>query len=69
MIAIELLTAHPGNVRRDVCLDEEFLASINELGILGNVSNYCKMVSGRVEIANVVSGGVSAERVRRYLPW
>jgi hypothetical protein len=28
-----------------------------------------KVVSGRVEIPNVVSGGVSAERVRRYLPW
>jgi ParB family chromosome partitioning protein len=34
MIAIELLTAHPGNVRRDVSLDPEFLSSIAELGIL-----------------------------------
>jgi len=34
MIAIELLTAHPGNVRRDVSLDPEFLSSITELGIL-----------------------------------
>jgi len=34
MIAIELLTAHPGNVRRDVSLDQEFLDSIVELGIL-----------------------------------
>jgi ParB family chromosome partitioning protein len=34
MIAIELLTAHPGNVRRDVSLDQEFLGSIAELGIL-----------------------------------
>jgi ParB family transcriptional regulator, chromosome partitioning protein len=34
MIAIELLTAHPGNVRRDIHLDQEFLDSIAELGIL-----------------------------------
>jgi hypothetical protein len=34
MIAVELLTAHPGNVRRDVSLDQEFLDSIAELGIL-----------------------------------
>jgi ParB family chromosome partitioning protein len=34
MIAIELLTAHPGNVRRDVSLDQEFLDSIAELGLL-----------------------------------
>jgi len=34
MIAVKLLTAHPGNVRRDVSLDLEFLASITELGIL-----------------------------------
>jgi len=34
MIAIQLLTAHPGNVRRDIHLDQEFLDSIAELGIL-----------------------------------
>ena len=34
MISIELLTAHPGNVRRDIHLDQEFLDSIAELGIL-----------------------------------
>ena len=34
MIATELLTAHPGNVRRDIHLDQEFLDSIAELGIL-----------------------------------
>ena len=34
VISIELLTAHPGNVRRDVSLDQEFLDSITELGIL-----------------------------------
>ena len=34
IIAIELLTAHPGNVRRDIHLDQEFLDSIAELGIL-----------------------------------
>jgi ParB family chromosome partitioning protein len=34
VIAIELLTAHPGNVRRDIHLDQEFLDSIAELGIL-----------------------------------
>jgi ParB family chromosome partitioning protein len=34
VIAIELLTAHPGNVRRDVSLDREFLDSAAELGIL-----------------------------------
>ena len=34
VIAIELLTAHPGNVRRDISLDQEFLDSIAELGIL-----------------------------------
>jgi ParB family chromosome partitioning protein len=33
MIATELLTAHPGNVRRDLKLDEEFLASIAEFGV------------------------------------
>jgi ParB family chromosome partitioning protein len=34
MVAIEVLTAHPGNVRRDIHLDQEFLDSIAELGIL-----------------------------------
>jgi ParB family chromosome partitioning protein len=34
MIATELLTAHPGNVRRDIHLDQEFVESIRELGIL-----------------------------------
>jgi ParB family chromosome partitioning protein len=34
VIAIELLTAHPRNVRRDVSLDQEFLDSVAELGIL-----------------------------------
>jgi ParB family transcriptional regulator, chromosome partitioning protein len=34
VIAIGLLTAHPGNVRRDIRLDQEFLDSITELGIL-----------------------------------
>ena len=33
MIAIELLTAHPGNVR-DISVDQEFLDSIAELGLL-----------------------------------
>jgi ParB family chromosome partitioning protein len=31
---VELLTAHPGNVRRDLWLDQDFLDSIAELGIL-----------------------------------
>jgi len=34
VIATGLLTAHPGNVRRDIHLDQEFLDSIAELGIL-----------------------------------
>ena len=34
MVAIDLLTAHPGNVRRDIHLDQEFIDSIAELGIL-----------------------------------
>lgn len=34
MIATGLLTAHPGNVRRDVTPDQEFLDSVAELGIL-----------------------------------
>ena len=34
VIAVELLTAHPGNVRHDVSLDQGFLDSIAELGIL-----------------------------------
>ena len=34
MIAIGVLTAHPGNVRRDIHLDPEFLDSIAERGIL-----------------------------------
>jgi ParB family transcriptional regulator, chromosome partitioning protein len=34
VIATGLLTAHPGNVRRDTSLDQEFLDSIAELGIL-----------------------------------
>ncbi len=33
MIAVELLTAHPSNVRRDVSLDQEFLDSITAEGI------------------------------------
>jgi len=34
VIAVALLAAHPGNVRRDLALDEEFIASVRELGIL-----------------------------------
>jgi len=34
MIAVALLAAHPGNVGRDRALDEEFIASVRELGIL-----------------------------------
>jgi hypothetical protein len=34
VIAVALLEAHPGNVRRDLALDEEFIASVRELGIL-----------------------------------
>jgi ParB family chromosome partitioning protein len=34
MIAVALLAAHPGNVPRDLALDEEFVASVRELGIL-----------------------------------
>jgi ParB family transcriptional regulator, chromosome partitioning protein len=34
VIAVALLAAHPGNVRRDRALDEEFIASVRELGIL-----------------------------------
>jgi ParB family transcriptional regulator, chromosome partitioning protein len=33
VIAVELLTAHPGNVRRDISLDQEYLDSVAELGI------------------------------------
>ena len=34
VIAVALLQAHPGNVRQDLALDEEFIASVRELGIL-----------------------------------
>jgi ParB family transcriptional regulator, chromosome partitioning protein len=34
VIAVALLDAHPSNVRRDLALDEEFIASVRELGIL-----------------------------------
>lgn len=34
MIAVALLTAHPGNVRRDLDLNADFLASIKENGVL-----------------------------------
>ena len=34
LVAVERLAEHPGNVRRDLSLDDEFLASIAELGIL-----------------------------------
>jgi ParB family chromosome partitioning protein len=34
MIAVALLIAHPGNVRRDLDLSADFLASINENGVL-----------------------------------
>jgi ParB family chromosome partitioning protein len=34
VIAVALLEAHPGNVRQDLALDEEFIASVRELGIL-----------------------------------
>jgi ParB family chromosome partitioning protein len=34
MIAVTLLTAHPGNVRRDLDLNPDFLASIKENGVL-----------------------------------
>ena len=34
VISVVLLAAHPGNVRRNTALDEEFIASVRELGIL-----------------------------------
>jgi hypothetical protein len=34
VIAVALLTAHPGNVRRDLDLNSDFLASIKEDGVL-----------------------------------
>ncbi len=40
MIPVELLTAHPGNVRHDVSLDPEFLASIAELGIFDPAADH-----------------------------
>src|SRR6266568_9535338 len=33
-IAVSLLTAHPGNVRRDLDLSPDFLTSIKENGVL-----------------------------------
>jgi ParB family chromosome partitioning protein len=57
MVGIKRLTAHPGNVRRNIDLDQEFLDSITELGILTSLritpagDGYYRVIEGHRRLA------------------
>jgi hypothetical protein len=57
VVGIKRLTAHPGNVRKDIHLDQEFLDSITELGILTSLritpagDGYYRVIEGHGRLA------------------
>ena len=64
VIAVALLEAHPGNVRRDLALDEEFLASVRELGILTPLrvtpdGDGYRVIEGHRRLAAAIEAGLA----------
>jgi hypothetical protein len=63
VIAVALLVAHPGNPRGDLAVDEEFLASVRELGILTPLrvtpdgSRY-RVIEGHQRLAAAIGAGL-----------
>jgi ParB family chromosome partitioning protein len=63
VIAVALLEAHPGNVRRDLALDEEFIASVRELGILTPLrvtpdGDGYRVIEGHRRLAAAIAAGL-----------
>ena len=65
VIAVSLLTAHPGNVRRDLDLSPEFLASIKENGVLvplritADADGAYRVIDGHRRLAAAVQAGLA----------
>jgi len=64
VIAVALLAAHPGNVRRDLALDEEFIASVRELGILTPLrvtpdGDGYRVIEGHRRLAAAIEAGLA----------
>jgi ParB family chromosome partitioning protein len=65
VIAVTLLTAHPGNVRRDLDLSPEFLASIKENGVLvplritTGAAGAHRVIDGHRRLAAAVQAGLA----------
>jgi len=65
MIAVMLLTAHPGNVRRDLDLSPDFLASIQENGVLvplritADAEGAYRVIDGHRRLAAAVQAGLA----------
>jgi ParB/RepB/Spo0J family partition protein len=65
MVPVSLLTAHPGNVRRDLDLSPEFLASIQENGILvplritRDADGALRVIDGHRRLAAAVETGLA----------
>ena len=65
MIAVALLTAHPGNVRRDLDLNADFLASIKENGVLvplritADADGVYRVIDGHRRLAAAVQVGLA----------
>ena len=64
MIAVALLTAHPGNVRRDLGLNTDFLTSIKENGVLvplritADTEGVYRVIDGHRRLAAAVRVGL-----------
>jgi ParB family chromosome partitioning protein len=64
VVAVALLAAHPGNVRRDLALDEELLASVRELGILTPLrvtpeGDGYRVIEGHRRLAAAITAGLT----------
>jgi ParB family chromosome partitioning protein len=65
VIAVTMLTAHPGNVRRDLDLSPGFLASITENGVLvplritTNADGAYRVIDGHRRLAAAVQAGLA----------
>src|SRR6266568_998738 len=64
-IAVSLLTAHPGNVRRDLDLSPDFLTSIKENGVLvplritADAAGTYRVIDGHRRLAAAVQAGLA----------
>jgi ParB family chromosome partitioning protein len=65
MVAVSLLTAHPGNVRTDLDLDPSFVASIREVGLLvplriaPNGDGTYRVIDGHRRLAAGIQAGLT----------